>query len=81
LHDGGVNGVTRVYVLDADAARVHSRRVTTGAVHGDSLEITSGIAANDRVVVAGQQRLRDGARVRAVSNNPQSNVTTGGVKP
>jgi RND family efflux transporter MFP subunit len=81
LHDGGVNGVTRVYVLDADAARVHSRRVTTGAVHGDSLEITSGIAANDRVVVAGQQRLRDGARVRAVSNDPQSNETTGGVKP
>jgi len=81
LHDGGVNGTTRVYVLDSDGAHVHSRRVTTGAARGDSLEITSGIAPNDRVVVAGQQRLRDGARVRTISANAQSNETTGGVKP
>jgi RND family efflux transporter MFP subunit len=67
LHDGGVNGTTIVYVLDRDAARVHSRRVTTGVARGDSLEITSGIAAGDQVVVAGQQRVRDGARVQLAS--------------
>ena len=63
VHDAGVNGTTLVYVLDRDAARVHSRRVTTGTVHGDSLEISAGIAAGDQVVIAGQQRLRDGARI------------------
>lgn len=70
VHDAGVNGTTLVYVVDRDAARVHSRRVTTGAAHGDSLEITSGITTGDQVVVAGQQRLRDGARVKI-----------GGIKP
>ncbi len=64
LHDGGVNGTTIVYVLDRDATRVHARRVTTGVARGDSLEITSGISAGDQVVVAGQQRVRDGARVQ-----------------
>jgi RND family efflux transporter MFP subunit len=71
LHDGGVNGATIVYALDRDAARVHARRVTTGTARGDSLEITSGVAGGDQIVVAGQQRLRDGARVQQ----------TGGVKP
>ena len=69
LHDGG-SGATIVYVLDRDAARVHARRVTTGIARGDSLEITSGINPGDRVVVAGQQRVREGARVQS-----------GGVRP
>jgi multidrug efflux pump subunit AcrA (membrane-fusion protein) len=77
VHDGGVNGTTIVYVLDRDAARVHARRVTTGAARGDSLEITSGVAAGDQIVVAGQQRLRDGARVQQVGSNAQSNTTKG----
>jgi len=72
LHDGGVSGTTIVYVLDHDAARVHARRVTTGAARGDSLEITSGVVAGDQIVVAGQQRLRDGARVQQVGSSSQS---------
>ncbi|HTJ23471.1 MAG TPA: efflux RND transporter periplasmic adaptor subunit [Gemmatimonadaceae bacterium] len=76
VHDGGVSGTTIVYVVDRDDARVHARRVTTGAAHGDSLEITSGIAANDQVVVAGQQRLREGARVQVLSGR----ASTGGAK-
>jgi RND family efflux transporter MFP subunit len=81
LHDGGVDGSTIVYVLDRDAApsRVHARRVTTGAARADSLEITSGIAAGDQVVVAGQQRLREGARVQSVGAN--ASQTTGAAKP
>jgi RND family efflux transporter MFP subunit len=74
LHDGGVNGTTIVYVLDSEGARVHARRVTTGVARGDSLEITSGITAGDQVVVAGQQRVRDGARVQLASE------TMGGTK-
>jgi RND family efflux transporter MFP subunit len=77
LHDAGVTGANIVYALDQDASRAHARRVTTGSARGDSLEITSGVAAGDHIIVAGQQRLRDGARVQPV----QSNAQTGGVKP
>ena len=75
LHDGTVNGTTVVYVLDRDSARAHTRRVTTGAARGDSLEIASGLEVNDRVVVAGQHRLRDGAAVKLLDANATSNIT------
>ena len=81
VHDGGTNGSTSVYVLDQDGARVHARRVTTGSVHGDSLEITSGIAADEQIVVAGQQRLRDGARVQLVRVDSRRSESMGGAKP
>lgn len=77
VHDAGVNGTTLVYVVDRDAARVHSRRVTTGAVRGDSLEISSGIAAGEQVVIAGQQRLRDGARIALVDPRLDSSKARG----
>ena len=79
VHDGGVNGTTIVYVLDHDAARVHARRVTTGAAHADSLEIASGLDATDRVVVAGQQRLREGASVKLLPT--PLNAVNGSAKP
>jgi RND family efflux transporter MFP subunit len=81
VHDGGANGTTSVYVLDRDAARVHARRVTTGAAHGDSLEITSGIAPEEQIVVAGQQRLRDGARVQLVRIDRRRSESMGGARP
>ena len=80
LHDGGVAGATMVYVLDPSGARAHARRVTTGVARGDSLEITSGLAANDRVIVAGQQRLREGALVKLL-DAMQPNDTKGSAKP
>ena len=84
LHDGGVNGTTFIYTLDRDGARVHARRVTTGVTRGDSLEITSGVTAGERVVIAGQQRLRDGARVQLLGSTSTTtsifNDTVGGGK-
>jgi RND family efflux transporter MFP subunit len=81
LHEGTSNGGTVVYVLDRDAARVHARRVMTGAAHADSLEIASGLDANDRVIVAGQQRLREGAAVKLLTTSTQSNAGNGSAKP
>lgn len=81
LHDGGVTSATLVYVLDGNGARVHSRRVVTGMARGDSLEITSGIAAGDQVVIGGQQRLRDGASVQLIDGKSVAKATTGGVQP
>ena len=81
VHDATGNGATVVYVLDRDAARVHARRVTTGAAHADSLEIASGLEVNDRVIVAGQQRLREGAAVKLIVTPAQSNAGNGSAKP
>ena len=81
VRDGGPNGTTNVYVLDRNVARVHARRVTTGPAHGDSLEITSGITTGEQVVVAGQQRLRDGVRVDVVNVVRHDSDTTGGTRP
>jgi RND family efflux transporter MFP subunit len=80
LHDGGVGGATMVYVLEPTGARAHARRVTTGVARGDSLEITSGLTLNDRVIIAGQQRLRAGALVKLL-DAMQPNDATGSAKP
>ena len=79
LHDGGVNGATVVYTVDRQGGRAHAKRVTTGVTRGDSLEITSGLSAGDRVVIAGQQRLRDGARVQILGAASTPNDTVGGL--
>jgi membrane fusion protein, multidrug efflux system len=50
-----------VFVVDGDRARRKS--VQTGAVMGDFMEITAGLAAGEPVVVRGGFNLRDGDRV------------------
>lgn len=50
-----------VYVVEDGVA--HRRTVETGAVVGERVEVLEGLAAGDRVVVAGQQSLADGQRV------------------
>lgn len=52
-----------VYVIE-DGAAVR-RPVETGIEDSGLLEILSGLAAEDRVVLSGQSRLRDGSRVLA----------------
>jgi len=50
------------FVLDGE--RVRTRRVQLGAVRGDLVEVGSGLAEGQYVVVKGQDKLRDGQRVR-----------------
>lgn len=52
------------YFLDADDAVVRERRVTIRSVDGDRVAVEEDLGAFDAVVVRGQQRLRDGLRVR-----------------
>ena len=54
---------------------VQRRQVTTGAVRGDEVEIVDGLAAGDRVVSAGQVKLRNGVEVAIV---PDDEVTPAG---
>lgn len=54
-----------VYVVKGDRATL--RAVQRGANYQGRVEITSGLAPGDSVVVAGNTRLRDGAAVRVVA--------------
>jgi RND family efflux transporter MFP subunit len=54
-------GVTQVYVYSPSAQRVYARRVDVGEIFGNEVEIRSGLAANDQVVIVGQQNVREGS--------------------
>jgi multidrug efflux system membrane fusion protein len=67
-----------VYVVNPDQT-VHARPVTTGAVQGEDSAITRGLSVGERVVVDNTDKLRDGARVQAVSG--EMVATTRGARP
>jgi membrane fusion protein, multidrug efflux system len=58
-----------VYLLN-DNSTVSKRDVVTGPTNGNQTVITSGLAAGDKVVIDGVDRLRDGAKVKVVDNPP-----------
>ncbi len=47
---------------------VSRKQITTGDVLGDLVEVAAGLAAGDRVVLAGHQKLRNGAGVQIVQD-------------
>ncbi len=51
-----------VYVINADST-VSVRQIGVGVIDGTTAEVRSGLAAGDRVVVDGSDRLRDGLKV------------------
>lgn len=53
--------VEQVYVIDGSVAR--ARLVTTGAVHGERLEVLTGLRAGDTVAAPAPAELRDGSPV------------------
>lgn len=58
--------VANIFVVGADGI-AEKRLVTTGLVHGSSVQITNGLSAGDEVVLAGNARLRANQPVRVVS--------------
>lgn len=72
----GVPG-TYVYLLNADQT-VTLRPVKTGITAGERVEILSGLAPGDTIVVEGTDRLRDGATVNVRTPAPEA---AGGRKP
>jgi RND family efflux transporter MFP subunit len=60
------DGYSYVFVL-SEGNVVARRRIETGAVHGDSIEVVTGVEAGERIVVKGAGFLKDGDRV-SVSN-------------
>jgi multidrug efflux pump subunit AcrA (membrane-fusion protein) len=55
-----------VYVYSPAQQRVYARRVDVGAPLGGEVEIISGLAGDEQVVVAGQQNVREGSPVRVM---------------
>lgn len=60
-------GENFVFVVDGDGT-AHEHKVVLGAREPGRVEIRSGVETGDRVVLAGQQRLRDGGAVRIVEH-------------
>jgi RND family efflux transporter MFP subunit len=65
-------GATLVFIYFPAEQRVYSRRVTVGAPIDREIEITDGIAPGELVVIAGQERIRDGATVAATTEGVQA---------
>jgi multidrug efflux system membrane fusion protein len=62
-----------VYLIKADNT-VTVRAVTTGPSQGDNIAVTDGLAAGDRVVVDGADKLRDGAKITLPKGPSNSNT-------
>lgn len=58
-------GATQVFVYFSNEKRVYPKRVTTGAITGQDIQIVDGITDADWIVIAGQQLVREGSIVRA----------------
>jgi len=57
-------GEFTVFVLGGDSATVHQQNVTLGAAIGDSVIVSEGLKAGDKIVVQGIQNLHDGTKVQ-----------------
>jgi membrane fusion protein (multidrug efflux system) len=64
-------GATLLFVYFPAERRVYGRRVTVGSPIDREIEITEGLAADELVVIAGQERMRDGASVTATVESPR----------
>lgn len=72
-------GATMVYVFFPDRKRVYAKRVATGALYGREIEIRQGLTGDDLVILAGQERLRDGAVVSpAPAGSPADKAAAAG---
>jgi multidrug efflux pump subunit AcrA (membrane-fusion protein) len=59
-------GAPNVYVYHPDRNRVYARRIEVGLPIGGEVQIRSGLNGNEQIVVAGQQKLREGTAVQIV---------------
>jgi RND family efflux transporter MFP subunit len=63
-------GAAIVYVYYPDQKRVYAKRVEIGTAYGTEIQIRSGLSGDEQVVIAGQDRLHEGAEVAPVSKPP-----------
>lgn len=63
------DGLPYVFVVGAEN-RIEQRRIETGTVEGDTLEVRSGLKADERIAVRGAGFLGDGETVKVVQGTP-----------
>ena len=56
-------GATEAFIYYPDRKRVYARRIDVGLPIGNEVEIRSGLKGDEQIVVAGQQKLREGSLV------------------
>lgn len=56
-------GAPVVYIYSQEEGHVHARQVETGALNGREIVILNGLSGEEAIVLAGQEKLRDGAPV------------------
>jgi membrane fusion protein, multidrug efflux system len=64
-----------VWVVEGTPPTAHLAPVTTGPLHGDSVDITSGLAPGQVIVTAGVNMLADGQKVRALEGTKLSSIS------
>jgi membrane fusion protein, multidrug efflux system len=72
----GVPG-TFVYFINADST-VSVRPIQLGVTDGDRVEVRSGLAPGDRIVIDGADKLRDGAKINV---RPEAGTGAGAAAP
>ncbi|MBF8747929.1 MdtA/MuxA family multidrug efflux RND transporter periplasmic adaptor subunit [Pseudomonas monteilii] len=70
------NDGTFAYVVNADS-KVNIRKLKVGASDGERSVILEGLAAGDRLVLEGTDRLREGTQVEVVEDSSQVPATPG----
>jgi len=63
-------GITTVFIYYPETRQVYAKRVEVGTVFETDVEIRSGLTGDELVVVAGQDKLRDGAVVSVNTGGP-----------
>lgn len=64
----GHGSSANVYVVDPESMIVRQRRIGIGTVSGEDVIVTQGLKEGDRVVSAGAPYLREGSKVRIVTD-------------
>jgi multidrug efflux system membrane fusion protein len=66
---------TFVYLVNTADSTVSVRPVKLGVTDGDRVEVLSGLAPGDRIVIDGADKLRDGAKIVIRSENNPAQTT------
>lgn len=65
----------RIWVADQVKGRAHLRRIEVGLTIGELVEVFSGLSSTDRLVVGGREGIREGDRIRVVSEDDTLGIT------
>ena len=70
-------GATVVFIYYSDQKCVYARKVGVGTVYGREIAIKSGLSGDESIVLAGQEKLRDGVSVSVTAENPPGATEVG----